>query len=194
MGLIVFDTEATSLTPGQICQLSYLMVEGDTVTGKNFFFSVDEMTEGSFEVHGFSMDMLEELSGGRYFEDDAQEIFDDFSKAKLLIGHNVAADDRYLKTELERCDLKLPRISTFCTMNYSTGILNMQRKVAIGRPKPPKLEELYAHYGITDETISQAAEIWFGGGANQHDARFDTAATWLCVLAATEKGDLRGLI
>ena len=27
MKIIVFDTEATDLTPGQICQLSYLIVE-----------------------------------------------------------------------------------------------------------------------------------------------------------------------
>ena len=33
-------------------------------TGKNMFFTVDEMSEGSFEVHGFSMEALEELSGG----------------------------------------------------------------------------------------------------------------------------------
>ena len=66
MRIIVFDTEATSLTPGQICQLSYLCVDDGQVTGKNYFFSVDEMSEGSQEVHGLSMDMLEELSGGRY--------------------------------------------------------------------------------------------------------------------------------
>jgi DNA polymerase-3 subunit epsilon len=85
MRIIVFDTEATSLTPGQICQLSYLCVDDGQVTGKNYFFSVDEMSEGSQEVHGLSMDMLEELSGGRYFEDDAQSIFDDFRRANLMI-------------------------------------------------------------------------------------------------------------
>lgn len=194
MRLIVYDTEATSLTPGQICQLSYLMVEGEEVTGKNYFFSVDEMSEGSFEVHGLSMEALAELSGGLYFEDCAQEIFEDFAKVKLLIGHNVSADDRYLRTEFSRCGLNLPKINTFCTMNYSTGILNMQRKVAIGRPKPPKLEELYTHYGISPEHISEMSGQWFGGGSDKHDARFDTAATWLCVLAATSKGDLRGLL
>ena len=32
MSIIVFDTEATDLTPGQICQLSYLIVDGGQVT------------------------------------------------------------------------------------------------------------------------------------------------------------------
>ena len=70
--IIVFDTEATDLVPGQICQLSYLMVDDKQVQGKNLFFSVDDMSEGAQEVHGFSMDMLAELSVGLYFEDVAQ--------------------------------------------------------------------------------------------------------------------------
>ena len=194
MRLIVFDTEATDLVPGQICQLSYLMVEGDAVEAKNFFFSVDEMSEGSLAVHGLSMDRLQELSSGRYFEDDAEEVFLDFSSANLLIGHNVSADDRYLRTELERCQMKLKKINTFCTMNYMTGIMNMQRKFVTGRPKPPKLEELCAYYGIEEDSITYAANEWFGGGDSAHDARFDTAATWLCVKAAVAKGDLKGLL
>ncbi len=80
MNIITFDTEATDLTPGQICQLSYLMARDDRVTGKNLFFAVDHMGEGAQEVHGLTMDMLEELSEGRRFEDHAKEIFDDFSR------------------------------------------------------------------------------------------------------------------
>ena len=59
MKIIVFDTEATDLTPGQICQLSYLIVEDGQVTGKNMFFAVDERSEGAYEVHGRSMEDLE---------------------------------------------------------------------------------------------------------------------------------------
>ena len=192
--IIVFDTEATDLVPGQICQLSYLMVDDMQVQGKNLFFSVDDMSEGAQEVHGFSMDMLTELSGGLYFEDMAQEIFDDFSRASLLVGHNVAADDRYLRVEFERAGMKLKKIATFCTMNYATGITNLKRKVEIGRPKPPRLEELCAHYGITEEASRAGAAQWFGGGDVQHDARYDTAATYLCLVAAHQQGDLRGVL
>ena len=122
MKLIIFDTEATDLTPGQICQLSYLMADGSDVRGKNMFFTVDEMSEGAQEVHGLSMEALETLSGGLRFEDRAQEIYQDFSACDMLVGHNVAADDRYLRVELERCGLKLKRLNTFCTMNYFTAI------------------------------------------------------------------------
>ena len=45
MKVIVFDTEATDLQPGQICQLSSLTVENGVVTGQNLYFSVDQMSE-----------------------------------------------------------------------------------------------------------------------------------------------------
>jgi DNA polymerase-3 subunit epsilon len=194
MRLIVFDTEATDLTPGQICQLAYLMVEQGKVTGHNYFFSVDEMSPGSQGVHGLSMEMLAELSRSRWFEDEAPSILNDFNSCSLLIGHNVAADERYLRVEMERAGLKLNRIKTFCTMNYASGIMNMQRKVVTGRPKPPKLIELAAYYGVTEEKTAARTEEWFGAGSALHDARFDTAMTWLCLVAAIEKGDLRGLM
>lgn len=193
MKTIVFDTEATDLTPGQICQLSLLVVTDGQAEGRNLYFSVDQMNEDAFNVHGLSMEALQELSGGSYFEDKAQEIYELFSSANLLVGHNVSADERYLRVELERCGLKLRKINSFCTMNYATGIMNMQRKVQIGRPKPPKLEELCAHYGIDEPEIVANSSEWFGGGSEKHDARYDTAATFLCLKAAIRAGDLRGM-
>lgn len=192
--IIVFDTEATDLVPGQICQLSYLMDKGDTVVGCNHFFSVDDMSPGAQEVHGFSMEDLASLSGGTWFEDKAEQILQDFNAARVLVGHNVAADERYLRVEMERAGLKLRKVATFCTMNYASGIMNMKRKVVTGRPKPPTLSELAAHYGVTEEETSQKAAEWFAcGQLSLHDARFDTAMTYLCLKRAMEKGDLRSL-
>ena len=51
------------------------MVENGSVTGKNMFFQVDEMSEGAQEVHGMSLEDLEQLSGGERFEDRVEEIF-----------------------------------------------------------------------------------------------------------------------
>lgn len=192
--LIVFDTEATDLIPGQICQISYLMADGKSVRGKNMFFSVDEMSPGAQEVHGMSLTDLEALSGGERFEDRAEEIVRDFSAAELLVGHNVAADDKYLRVELERLRLPLKKIKTFCTMNYFTADTQLRRKVNNGRPKPPKLCELVEFFGIGEETIAQKSAEWFGGGGALHDARFDTAATYLCLLEAGRQGKIRGIV
>jgi len=194
MRIIVFDTEATDLTPGQICQLSYLLIEDDRITGKNHFFSVDDMSEGALEVHGFSMEMLAELSGGLYFEDQAADILSDFNTADLIVGHHVAADEHYLRVEMARCGLEMKRFNMFCTMNYTSGIIGLKRKVETGRPKPPRLEELCLHYDIDEQSIREAAQAWFGAGAASHDARYDTAATYLCLKAAEDRGDLRGVL
>ncbi len=105
--IIVFDTEATDLQPGQICQLSYLMLADGAVEARNYYFSVDDMSPGAQEVHGLSMERLHELSGQTWFEDKAEEILQDFNQARLLVGHNVAADERYLRVEMERAGLKL---------------------------------------------------------------------------------------
>ncbi len=192
--ILVFDTEATDLTPGQICQLSYLLDKDGEVTGHNYFFSVDDMSPGAQEVHGFSMEMLDELSGQTYFEDIAGEFLPDFNEARLLVGHNVEADVRYLKVEMDRAGLKLKKVPTFCTMNYASGIMNMQRKVVTGRPKPPKLSELAEYYGITPELVAEKTAQWFKvEDINLHDARYDTVMTYLCFKAAIDKGDLRGI-
>lgn len=193
MRTIVFDTEATDLTPGQLCQLAAIVVTDGKAEGLNMYFSVDQMESGAQEVHGLSMEMLEALSGGQYFEDRAEELFQLFQGADLIVGHNVQADENYLRVEMQRCGLKLKRLNSFCTMNFATGLMNMQRKVVTGRPKPPKLEELCQWYGIDDEAITQACDGLFQGGSQLHDARYDTAATWLCLKAAIDKGDLRGM-
>lgn len=191
--MIVFDTEATDLTPGQICQLSYLVEEEGQVSGHNYYFSVDDMNPDAQEVHGLSMDQLTELSGGQWFEDVAQQILADFNIASLVVGHNVAADERYLQVEMQRAGLKLKKLNTFCTMNYASGIMNMARKVVTGRPKPPKLSELADYYGITPQMAEETATRHFGAAGSLHDARYDTAMTYLCLKAAIQKGDLRGL-
>lgn len=192
--IIVFDTEATDLTPGQICQLSYIMDRDGALSARNFYFSVDDMSPGAQEVHGLSMEQLAELSGGTWFEDKADDILADFQEARLLVGHNVAADDRYLRVELERAGKKLKKINTFCTMNYASGLMNLKRKVVTGRPKPPRLSELADYYGVSEEdTLALVGDLFQTGDAALHDARFDTAMTYLCFKRAIEKGDLRGI-
>lgn len=194
MKIIVFDTETTSLRPGQICQLAYLMVENGEISGKNMFFTVDDMDERSQGVHGFSMEMLETLSGGKTFSDRAEEIHEDFSKAEMIVGHNVAFDIRFLKAEFERCSLGFPKARPFCTMNYFTGNMMMKRKFQTYRPKPPKLIELKEYFSIEDALVEEKSAEWFGETGGQHDARFDTAMTYLCLKAGADLGMVKGVL
>lgn len=191
MKIILFDIEATGLRDGQICQLAWLVPENGRVAAGNLFFSVDGMSPEAQEIHGLSVEALASLSGGMRFSDHAGEILSLFSSADLLVGHNVSADLRYLRAEFARLGMELPPVKTFCTMNRFTSVTRLKRVYHTNRFKPPKLTELTDYYGLAPEYIAEKAACWFGESGAAHDARFDVAATWLCILSALEKGDLK---
>ena len=189
MSVIVFDTETTAPEPGQICQLAYLVVDGARVSGRNLYFTVDAMTPRSFGVHGLSLERLTALSLGRRFEDDAAAILAEFNGADCLVGHSVAVDVRFLRAEFGRCGLALPDAPAFCTRDF---FVRMRRRKDHARVGWPSLKRLCEWYGVLPETVAARCGQWFSGGEAAHDARFDAAATWLCVKAAAARGDLEG--
>ncbi|MBN1046037.1 MULTISPECIES: 3'-5' exonuclease [unclassified Clostridium] len=192
MRLLFFDTETTSIKPGSICQLSYITVDASSkpqiTTGKNFFFTVDEMNPSAQEIHGFSLEKLYELSEGQYFEDLVPEFFKDFIEADFLIGHNVNFDIRFLKHELSLLGEDFLPKHSFCTMIYYKDICKIPK--ANGEVKNPKLEEVVNFLGINKDQITKTSDRLFQGSSNYHDARFDTAATYLAVTEGLKKGYL----
>lgn len=190
MKLLFFDTETTSIKPGSICQLSYITVDASVkpqvTTGKNFFFTVDEMDPSAQEVHGFSLEKLYELSNGEYFEDLVEEFITDFKEADFIIGHNVNFDIRFLKHELLMLGEDFTPKNVFCTMAYYKDICRIPK--ANGEIKNPKLSEVIDWLNISSAQISQTSERLFEGSGNYHDARFDTSATYLLVIEGLKKG------
>ena len=189
MKLLFFFTETTSIRPGLICQLSYIVVDTSTkpqtTTGKNFFFAVDEMDPNAEAVHGFSLEKLYELSGGMYFEDLVGEFIDDFMDADFVIGHNVNFDIKFMHSELLFLGANYEPKRTFCTMSYYKDICKILKPN--GTFKNPKLEEVISFLDITKEQIENKAKELFGGSGNYHDARFDTAATYLTVIEGLKR-------
>lgn len=189
MKLLVFDTETTSIKPGHICQLSYIIIDASVkpqvTTGKNLFFTVDEMDPAAEAIHGFSLEKLYELSNGLGIEDYIEEILNDFGSADFVIGHNVNFDVRFLKTELDSMGIDYQPKNTFCTMNYYKDVCKILRPT--GDYKNPKLEEVIKFLGISKETISKKADELFQGSGDYHDARFDTAATYLLIIEGLKK-------
>ena len=190
MKLLIFDTETTSIKPGHICQLSYITIDASTkpqqTIGKNFFFTVDEMDPAAEAVHGFSLEKLYDLSNGQYIEDLIEEFINDFSEADFVIGHNVNFDVRFLKLELEAMGIDYEPKNMFCTMQYYRDICKILRPS--GDYKNPKLEEVIIFLGITKDQISSKADELFQGSGDYHDARFDTAATYLLIIEGLKKG------
>lgn len=190
MKLLIFDTETTSIKPGHICQLSYITIDASTkpqqTIGKNYFFTVDEMDPAAEAVHGFSLEKLYDLSNGQYIEDLIEEFINDFSEADFVIGHNVNFDVRFLKLELETMGIDYEPKNMFCTMQYYKDICKILRPS--GDYKNPKLEEVINFLGITKDQISSKADELFQGSGDYHDARFDTAATYLLIIEGLKKG------
>lgn len=56
------------------------------------------------------------------------------------------------------------------------------------KSKNPKLSEVIDWLNISSEQIVETSEKLFEGSGNYHDARFDTAATYLTVIEGLKKG------
>ena len=184
MNMIFFDTETTGLRPGNICQLSYILVDTSVkptkTIGKNFFFAVDYIEPSAEKVHGFTAETLYKLSNGMNFKDHLDDFLDDFQNADILIGHNVNFDIKFLSSEFKNCNEMLNIKHTFCTMNYYKNIYN--------KCKAPRLEEVVKFLHIQNSYINAVSKKYFYGTGNFHDARFDTTATYLLVTEGIKKG------
>lgn len=178
--IIYFDTETTGYFAGNICQLSYVMQSADDVTARNFFFSVDKVEYGAYRVHGFSVDKLKILSGGKRFCDFAEEIERDFNAADIVVAHNSAFDMMFMRAEFERLGKRFCVKREFCSMKKSLPVCKLPKSRGNGY-KYPKLSELCEHFGITEYDVAEKTAELFDVQANFHDARFDTAALFLAM-------------
>jgi DNA polymerase III subunit epsilon len=177
--MIFVDTETTDFRPGQIAQLSYILADGDRVTGAgNHYFAVEYMSPGAEEVHGLSEEKLWRLSGGKTFSEQADRFLCNF-EGRMLVAHNVPFDLGFLTAEFARCGAVYRPRKTFCTMRMSTSACRLPR--ASGGYKWPKLEEAVRSLDISEEEIRTLVASLFGGEENPgfHDARFDAAAVYL---------------
>ncbi|CDM69788.1 putative DNA polymerase III epsilon subunit [Clostridium bornimense] len=190
MKILMFDTETTGLRPGQICQLSYIVIDNSIkpykVYGKNFFFSVDFMEESAEQIHGFSKELLEELSGGITFGECYHEFIEDFMNSDIISGHNVMFDIKFIKEEFKRVGIEFTPNIEFCTMKYYKNICNIISRQ--GDIKNPKLSELMDFLDISEEDIENTSMKLFGDTRSFHDARFDTTAVYMALIDGIRKG------
>ena len=187
MKIIYFDTETTGLTPGKICQLSYVLEEDGAVQGKNMFFAVPFVEPSAQQVHGFSVEKLATLSGGQRFCDRLDEIAFDFSTADLIVGHNVKFDIGFLTAEFSYEYETFRYQESLCSMRAFTPICKLPRATHVGY-KYPKLSELLEFLEIYPYDVTRAELQLFQGAGGAHDARYDAAAVYLAIQKAKEKG------
>lgn len=182
---IYFDTETTGLTPGRIIQLSYVIERGSEVVGKNFYFAVDYVPEAAAQIHGITTEKLKVLSGGKTFSDYADEIYNDFSSADILVAHNFNFDLNFLKAEYSALDIEFKFNDFLDTMKYFTPVLKLLRKS--GGYKYPKLSEVVEAKELYPYDISrECAKLFNTFDVSFHDARFDTTSMYLAVKKQAE--------
>lgn len=194
--LLFLDTETTGFKPGQIAQLSYLIVEMnkdcmlDKITPRNYFFIVETMDPGAEAVHGFSIEKLKILSEDKTFTDHHENINSDFDNC-IMICHNVEFDNRFMIAEFKRCEIYFKPI-TFCTMEYFTDICKLPGYARNGHAyKYPKLSELINFYGISEDVVLiNSKELYNSEDITFHDARFDSMCLYMAFKKGLESGDI----
>lgn len=192
MKRIFLDTETSGLRPGQIGQLSIIIVtdsekEGEAakIESYNYYFEMDYIERGAEEACGRGLDFYKEASGGRKFKDDAAEIFN-LLKDGTVIAHNVKFDNNFLSTEFWRLGLTYAPQGVFDTMAYFKDVLKIPGRRTMY--KNPKLCEVTNFLGITEKDIEEETARLFDSGAVEfHDATFDTAALYLIYLKESER-------
>jgi len=173
---LFIDTETSGFKPGSIAQLTYVITIDDKVeAAKNFFLSCNYIDPGAEKIHGFSVEKLKVLSGGKSFKDIAEEVAMDL-KDGIFIAHNVKFDIDFVKTEIERAGYPFDIGGQFCTMKYFENIIKLKGKY--GKYKWPKLEETMQFLEIDTESkgFNDGLQRLYGDeGISFHDARFDVA-------------------
>ena len=71
--MIALDVELDGMHPSRIIQLSYLIIDGRRVRGKNMYFAAKAVNRYAKKVHGLSVYQLRKLSGGDIFACRADE-------------------------------------------------------------------------------------------------------------------------
>jgi DNA polymerase-3 subunit epsilon len=188
--ILFFDTETTGLRPGKICQLSYIMQSKESVTAKNFFFSVPFVEPSALAVHGLSTEKLAVLSGGKRFSDHLEEIAQDFALADLIVAHNFSFDFNFMSKEFEYEYERFTYKQDFCTMKKFTPICKLTRSSSPCY-KYPKLTELADFLDIYPYDATKTAVKLFGDSGLSHDARYDTAMLYLCFNAGAKYEEVK---
>lgn len=183
MKVIFLDTEYNAA--GELAQLAYVLVQNKGMVCKNFFFCVP-MDEAAFRINQLSTEFLQ--ANGTSCAAVRSGVLADFEGA-TLVAHNLDRDKCVLEEAFHAHPL--PHRYGMCTMYRFARAL----KLPGGRPyKLPSLRELMAHYGITDDLVTEQTQAGFGLAGAAHDARYDAQAVRLCTLAAVAKGDCRDIL
>lgn len=160
--LIIFDTETTGLNPREddIIQIAAIQVRQGKVVGRPFNIILETDKEIPALVGGKPNPMLEVYRNSkRHTRAEGLQLFMNYCKGKVLVGHNVEYDYRILKYNLMR-DFPEAVLETLCPRYYDT-----LKYIRLVRPR-------LRHY-----KLGHLLEILHLEGQNSHQADDDIMAT-----------------
>jgi DNA polymerase-3 subunit epsilon len=182
--LLFVDVETTGLPPKgtpevhpnqpRIVQCAAILTtsEGEELNSFNSIIlpSGFEIPDGAAKIHGITTKKAQEYGLPLF---SAMLILSNLaSRATTVIAHNLAFDIAVIRSEIMRIEKpdRFEPLNRFCTMRASTNVCGLVG--AYGKPKPPKLIELYRFcYG---EEAAKKFE------RTAHDAMADTRAAMQC--------------
>lgn len=189
--IMVFDTETTGLLNKnnqphiiQLCYIIYDIGKKEVVKTFNQYIKIDDSIHIPIDVMyltGITRYVCD--NSGFQIEDALMEFCMDYQKCSTFVAHRIIFDTKMIAIELMRNKVKLQErgldsnmindITEFkskhlyCTMKNSKLVCGLVDR--LGRPKPPKLSELYFHFFKTEPD-------------GLHDALVDTTVCLKCYL------------
>ena len=173
--LIIFDTETTGLDTrnDDIIQIAAIRVRQGKVVGKPFNIILETAKELPATVGGHPNPMLEAYrTSKRHPRAEGLQMFMNYCKGKVLVGHNVEYDYQILRNNLLR-DAGQVKLEELCPRYFDT-----LKYIRLVRPR-------LRHY-----KLGHLLEVLHLEGQNSHQADDDIMATLsllnFCHLNATQ--------
>jgi DNA helicase-2/ATP-dependent DNA helicase PcrA len=174
--LVIFDTETTGLDAyhDDIIQIAAIRVRQGKVVGKPFNIILETDKELPETVGGHTNPMLEVYrSSKRYSRAEGLQLFMDYCRDKVLVGHNVEYDYQILKHNLQKENL-----GTQLAVLNATRYFDTLKYIRLVRPR------------LRQYKLGHLLEVLHLEGQNSHQADDDIMATLsllrFCHLNATQ--------
>ena len=189
MNALIFDTETSGLPTSykasfsdvnawpRIVEIAWIMIDSNfkPLSSSQFIVRPDgfEISAGASSVHGITTSKAK--ADGKPLRYVLSCLAEDLSDADLLVAHNIDFDFPVVNCEFIRSNVQssMSRKLRYCTMKSTVDLCNIPGNY--GRPKWPKLEELYRF--LFSRTFSEA-----------HRAMHDVQATTECYLELRRRG------
>eukprot|EP00973_Karenia_brevis_P063888 8881345-Karenia_brevis.AAC.1 len=144
--IMVFDVEHSGTCESHVLQLSWGLYtkDGALVRSTDLYVKPDGYINinphVSKKIH-LTYEELLDKSNSVPIKELLTLFMADASKCKVLVSHNMSADEKTMNKELVRNGFEKMNVQTYCTMKETKTYCNM--KDSLNRPKNPSLEDLH---------------------------------------------------